>query len=289
MMNQFQQIKNVAILANPFAGAGNADKIAFELSNKLNVLNIPNQIYKHDWPNDITLNGFSDCWIIGGDGTINYFINKYPNCKLSLALFNGGTGNDFAWKLYGDTNVNDRFEQVVKASPKYIDAGIVNNKRFINCIGIGFDGEIIQSMKAIRFLGGKVGYLFAVLYKILGFKEKYITIQTIHGTWEQKCLLALVVNSSRAGGSFYIAPDAEIDDGQLNMVLCESLPIWKRLKFLPIIKSGKHLQLPFIKHELGKEFKFNCSSEMPIQVDGELIFAKIIQVQVLANHYIFRY
>ena len=171
-------IKKVAILSNPKAGNGNSLKTANWLAVSLSNLKIDHDIYPENWPAVEMLSNYSDCWSIGGDGTINYFINQYPNCKVNLALFDGGTGNDFAWKLYGDSNLSDRFKQVIHASPKSIDAGKVNNKLYINCMGVGFDGEIIKSMKAIRFLGGKLGYMLAVIIKIFNFKEKKFSIQS---------------------------------------------------------------------------------------------------------------
>ena len=284
-----KSIQSVAILANPKAGTGKAMKTAQWLSNQLTINHIANTIYCNQWPTSEVLNTFSDCWIIGGDGTINYFINHYPNCALVLALFDGGTGNDFAWKLYNNTNLSERYHQVMKGKPSYIDAGKVNDQLYINCMGVGFDGEIIQSMKAIRFLGGHLGYLLAVLLKIISFKEKYVSITNGENKWTGKYLLVLLVNSSRAGGGFYIAPTAQVNDGALNMVLCEALPIWKRFIYLPIIKSGKHMQLPFIKHQLGNEFTVHCEQITPVQVDGELLFASHILVQILSNQFLFRY
>jgi YegS/Rv2252/BmrU family lipid kinase len=289
-MHQYSnQIQCVAILPNPNAGNGKALMIAKRLSQRLIALNIEYTLFNNDWPSEQTLTNFSDAWIIGGDGTINYFINKYPCCSLNLALFNAGTGNDFAWKLYGDANLKDRLNQVLNANPKPIDIGVVNEKLYINCMGIGFDGEIIQSMKSIRFLGGHLGYMVAVLIKILGFKSPTLTIQTAQEKYTGKFLLALFVNSSRAGGGFFIAPSAQVDDGQLDMVLCEALPIWKRLIYLPIIKKGKHLQLPFIKHQLGAKYSIAADKTLPIQVDGELIFGKIINVSLHHHQFKFRY
>lgn len=288
-MSYQTSINKVAILSNPKAGNGRSMQAAKWLATALNGLKIDHDIYHENWPSNEILLHYSDCWIIGGDGTINYFINQYPNIKVHLALFNGGTGNDFAWKLYGETNIEERLNQVLNATPKWIDAGMVNQKLYINCMGVGFDGEIIKSMKTIRFLGGKIGYMLAVVFKILSFKEAKFNIETNNKIYEGKFLLVLIVNSSRAGGGFYIAPNAQINDGQLDMVLCKALPIWKRLIYLPIIKMGKHMQLPFVTESLGTSFKIKCDNEMPIQVDGELLFNKQIDVKVLANQFSFRY
>jgi len=283
------EIKNVAILANTTAGKGKSKQISIWLQEQLITLNKLSTIYDLEWPSDAELNQYSDAWVIGGDGTINYFINKYPNCKIPITLFCGGTGNDFAWKLYGDVKIEQQLATILTATPKPIDAAKVNGKLYINCLGVGFDGEILQSMKSIRFIGGHYGYLLAVIFKIFFFKEQKIQIQMGNETWNEKFLLALIVNSSRAGGGFFIAPPAALNDGLLNMVLSKKISILKRLWYLPVIQKGKHLHLPFIIHRLVEKITIKCEKELPIQVDGELLYAKDIQIEVLPSLFLFRY
>lgn len=281
-------ISSVAILTNSLSGKHKGAETAKWLSDQLAIKNIENTIYSDHWPSIEILDQFSDCWIIGGDGTINYFINQYPDCKLSLVLFNGGTGNDFAWKLYGGLSNQALFNSVFERTPKYIDAGKVNEKLYINCLGIGFDGEIVASMKTIRIIGGHFGYLIAVIYKILFFKEPLLEIQYGEQLIKGRFLLALFVNSSRAGGGFFIAPTAKIDDGKLDMVLANNMPVWKRLMYLPIIKKGKHLHYPFITHKLGESFTIHSNTELPIQMDGELLYLKKLEIKVLHKQFLFR-
>ncbi len=281
------QIRSVAILENPNAGKGHSGKLATWLSNELAARAITSMVFKENWP--AGFDDFSDVWLIGGDGTINYFINHYPNCDKPIALFKGGTGNDFAWKLYGDRTDAEQLEQVLHSVPKYIDAAKFNDTLFINCLGVGFDGEIINSMKAIRFLGGHLGYLLAVVLKIFSFREYTLHIKTINETWNEPFLLAMIVNSSRAGGGFFVAPEASITDGKLDMVLCKKMPVWKRLKYLPVIKSGKHMHHPFIIHRLEEKFIIQCEKEIAIQIDGELRYAKELLVEVLPAKFLFRY
>ena len=283
------EIKNVAILANTTAGKGKSKQISVWLQEQLINLNKLSTIYDLEWPSDADLNQYSDAWVIGGDGTINYFINKYPNCKIPITLFCGGTGNDFAWKLYGDVKIEQQLATILTATPKPIDAAKVNGKLYINCLGVGFDGEILQSMKSIRFIGGHYGYLLAVIFKIFFFKEQKIQIQIGEEIWNEKFLLALIVNSSRAGGGFFIAPPAALNDGLLNMVLSKKISILKRLWYLPVIQKGKHLHLPFIIHRLVEKITIKCEKELPIQVDGELLYAKDIQIEVLPSQFLFRY
>jgi diacylglycerol kinase family enzyme len=281
-------ITSVAILANNQSGKHKAGRTAQWLNSKLMELNIHSTIYTNEWPSNDSLHSYSDCWIIGGDGTINYFINHYPECSIPIVLFNGGTGNDFAWKLYGGLSNEALFDSIFDRKPQYIDAGKVNDRLYINCLGIGFDGEIVASMKTIRIIGGHFGYLLAVIYKILFFKESFLKIQTEQEQIEGYFLLALFVNSSRAGGGFFIAPTAEINDGNLDMVLADKMPVWKRLWYLPIIKKGKHLHYPFIKHQLGKTFTIDSDKPLPIQLDGELFYTNKLQISNLHKQFLFR-
>lgn len=280
-------ISYVAILENPKAGKGHSSSIAIWLEKELAKRNIASTLFKNEWPDHFA--DFSDVWMIGGDGTINYFINRYPNCTTPIALFKGGTGNDFAWKLYGDKNKEQQLEQILSSTPKCIDAGKFNDILFINCLGVGFDGEILRSMKTIRLFGGHIGYLMQVIHKIFFFHEYKFKISTGNETWNEEFLLVMVVNSSRAGGGFFISPNASVEDGKLDMMLCKKLPVLKRLRYLPIIEKGKHLNLPFVIHRLGTKFTIQSEKEMDVQVDGELRSAKDLRVEVLAGKFLFRF
>lgn len=282
-----KQIQSIAILVNPLAGKGESIKFDSWLEKELKKKEIQFQVFKNDWPENF--DSFSDIWIMGGDGSINYFINQFPNCKTPLALFKTGTGNDFSWKLYGELCNEAIFEKVLISDSKPVDVGKCNNTLFINSFGIGFDGEIIKSMNAIRFLGGHIGYLVAVVLKILSFREERFQIQCGVEAWNDRFLLLIINNSTRSGGGFKITPDAVINDGLLDLCLCKKLSVFQRLRYLPILKSGKHTMLPFVILRKGKSFRINAEREMAIQVDGELICAKEVQVDVLPNQFYFRY
>ncbi len=280
-------IHSIAILSNPKAGKGSAHETAKWLGNALEKTGISFQIFEQPWPTHF--DGFSDVWIIGGDGTLNYFINQYPDCQLPLALFKCGTGNDFAWKLYGDKDNAAIFKQVIQANVHCIDACKINQWWYINCLGIGFDGEIIRFMQAIRFLGGHLGYLLAVVLKVFSFKEKHFQITTAAESWQQPYLLVIANNSSRSGGGFFVTPNANMQDGYIDLLLCSKLNLLQRLRYLPVLQKGKHLHLPFVTHRLVKEVNIHLEQETDIQIDGELISAKDIQISVVPNKFLFRF
>lgn len=277
----------IGVFINSTSGKGRAIKVNTIITNQLKSKAVPFVMYKDDWPLHIA--NITEAWIVGGDGTLNYFINKYPNITIPLAIFKGGTGNDFSWKLYNNISTEEQIEKVLTATPKYVDAAMCNDKLFINGVGIGFDGEVLKSMSAIRWLGGHLGYLVVVIKKIFTFKEFEFSIQSSSHQYNQKFLIVNIANSSRTGGGFYISPLANVNDGQLNVTLCKPLPIIKRLKYLPVIEKGKHLQLPFISHHLTQKITIQMQQQVFAQLDGELIGGNKFEIEVLQNKFLFKY
>ena len=87
-------MKQVAFLINPHKRAQLQAYVAwvrFRVDFALSV-------FDEKWPDSLA--DFEEVWVMGGDGTFNYFVNRYPDCSIPIALFKGGTGNDFYWKLY---------------------------------------------------------------------------------------------------------------------------------------------------------------------------------------------
>ncbi|CAN5248146.1 diacylglycerol kinase family lipid kinase [soil metagenome] len=278
--------ESIAVLLNPVQNQ-KRKKILQQVLLKLNQNNIKPEVFRETWPTEI--NNFKQAWIIGGDGTLNYFMNYYRDINIPIAIFKGGTGNDFAWKLYGEMNSENQIEHILKCETKPVDAGICNDKVFINGIGIGFDGEVLKSITTIRRMGGHLGYLWIVLKKIFSFNEFTFNIDNNEATQTEKYLLVLITNSSRTGGGFLVSPQADIHDGKLNMILCNPLSIISRLKYLPLIEKGKHLKKPFIQHSKIAEVKISCKQEVYAQLDGELIRDTTFDIRILPDKYLFLY
>src|SRR5688500_14290207 len=142
--------KLIVVLVNPAAGKGKAGIIAGKVAEKLKNAGVGMQLYFTDWPQSLA--GFTDVFLIGGDGTLNYFINHYHECRLPISLFPAGSGNDFAWKLHGKKSWEESFEIAMNGKITAVDAGTCNGKYFINGVGIGFDGQVVKSMGRKRFV-----------------------------------------------------------------------------------------------------------------------------------------
>lgn len=280
------KLSTILILSNPQGKKRQIGKVSNEIISILTDKNIrfenPSQ-----WPTDIS--DYKEVWLIGGDGTLHYFINQYRDISIPIVMFKGGTGNDLAWKLYGEMKIEAQVRHVLDCTAIPVDAVRCNDKLFINGIGIGFDGEVLKSMRSIRMIGGHAGYLLAVIKKIFSYKELYMKIEIGENRLEGKYLLAFACNSSRMGGGFMVSPQSDISDGIINVILCKPLGILKRLRYLPIIEKGKHLDLPFISQYHTTSITITCSKKVPAQIDGELIYDDKFDIKILPGKFLFKY
>jgi diacylglycerol kinase (ATP) len=279
--------QTILLLINPLGNKKRIEKIVSQITAALSQRKILYETFIGSWPQQINI--YKEVWLVGGDGTVNYFLNFYTNIDIPIVIFKGGTGNDFATKLYGNLTVSEQIDVVLHAAIKNIDAAECNGRKFINGVGIGFDGEVLRSMTSIRRLGGHLGYLWIVIRKIFSFKEGHYRIRYNGNELLDEFLLVMITNSTTTGGGFIVSPEAKIDDGKLNMVLCKPQPVVKRLQYLPIIEKGKHLSRDFILHKEVANVKVECEKETLAQIDGELISAKTFEIKVLPRHYLFKY
>lgn len=243
--------------------------------------------FENEWPDNIE--SYTEIWLIGGDGTLNFFINKYPKLKIPVALFAGGTGNDFHWKIYHNMNYSNQVDHVLNAGTKKIDLARCNDKYFINMIGIGFDGEVLKSMSKARYIGGHMGYLIIVLKNIFSYKEVKYQFTTESTTFTENCLLCNVSNSNRTGGGFMVSPQADIYDGKLNFLYCTPLNFLQRIVYLSKVEKGSHLSLSTSHHQLVTKLKINAENEVYYQLDGELLKDKEFDIEVIPEGMIMKF
>ena len=278
--------RQVAIISNHLSGNGRGLSAATEIASLLQVKNITYQIFQDNWPEDWGV--FTDLWIVGGDGTLNYFVNKYPNEKRALMIFPGGTGNDFCWALYQGKKISEMVTIGLSETAKSIDAGICNGKLFMNGLGVGFDGAVAHALQGIQKTSVAV-YWKTILKLVLRFKESFFKISSENYNAQQKALMINLMNGERAGGSFFVTPGAAFDDGLLQVNLVRPVAPWKRFFFLPKIEKGKHTKLSVVEYFTC--FSMCIESDQPFHahVDGEYMYTSKVEVKTLPLHFNFIY
>lgn len=278
------------IILNPKAGKGKSINALSEVLGYLNNLGFENCIYKTQIKGDcIGINAFLNehktgnlIVIMGGDGTLNDFVNAAPiGLSTPVLCLPGGSGNDFATWLHGHHSLKEIFNQLDTNTLKPIQVSICNGKKFINGLGIGFDGWVAgKANSGQQWLPPSLKYHLAILSGLFTFRSFYTNLG--------QSLILAVANAPTYGGGFKVAPNADPTDAYLDFWNIKPIPTHKRPYFLSFIKKGKHANTPG-PYESKKisEINIQCHKPLPAHIDGEFFEAERFEIKTLGEKLMF--
>jgi diacylglycerol kinase (ATP) len=279
--------KHIALVCNPTNENQKSVQITAGIEVLLSGMDIPHKVFIETWPE--TFDGFTEAWIIGGDGTINWFINQYPSIQIPIAAFSGGSGNDFQWMLFGEKTVEQQVDQVLQGTPQLVDAGVCNERLFVNGVGVGFDGAVVHDLLGKKKLAGKASYLLSILKRIISYQEKPCILQFPTENIKQDCFMISIANGQRYGGGFYVAPRAVMTDGLLDVNIIGKISPLKRMKYMSVIEKGEHLNLEFITYRHTNRIVIESPTKLHAHVDGEYLYSDRFEIEVLPKRFSFIY
>lgn len=229
---------------------------------------------------------FNGIVLAGGDGSINLFFNKFRNLTVPVGLIRAGTGNDFYEHLFGKgDSLEAQLERAFGAPHFCVDAGICNNNLFMNGLGIGFDGDVVKSGLGKKFFTGKAAYFSTVLTRLFAYRETEVHIQTESESWDGPLFMLSAANGSTYGGGFRVAPHADMQDGLLELAWVHKITLWQRMRYLPVIEKGEHLNLPFIQYVQSKKLVLSSPVPLHAHLDGEWFQATRFEVEILPSRF----
>ena len=209
---------------------------------------------------------------MGGDGTLHDLINgikDFDNCALGLIPL--GTGNDFAASAGIPTDVKAAAEIIAFRDPQFIDyIQLSSGLRSINAVGMGIDVDVLK-----RTYAGKSQkrskYLKALISSLVHFKSCNFTVKYNGKEEKHFGLIAAVGNGKQFGGGIKLFPDAEIDDGYLDMFIVDYISKRKIPAAFIKLMRGKVNSIKEATAVRVKEVEFIADSEnFTIQAEGEL-------------------
>jgi diacylglycerol kinase (ATP) len=98
-----------------------------------------------------------------------------------------------------------------------------------------------------------------------------------------------VANAKRYGGGFLVAPRALVNDGLLDLAIVGKISPLKRMRYLPVIEKGAHLELPFIRYDQAPVVKITSPQNLHAHLDGEYMFASEFDISLSPGRFSFLY
>lgn len=157
---------------------------------------------------------------VGGDGTVNEVGRALASTETAMGILPCGSGNGLARHLNLPMNLKKCIDILDACEVHTLDYGIINGHPFFCTCGMGFDAFI--SMKfAEAGKRGPITYMQKILEEGLTYKPETYEIEDEEGTHSYKAFLVSAANASQYGNNAYIAPQASMSDGLLDIIVME--------------------------------------------------------------------
>ncbi|MDA3814368.1 MAG: diacylglycerol kinase family lipid kinase [Candidatus Cloacimonetes bacterium] len=272
-------------IVNSTAGRGKTGKKISKLVTSINEHKLDFEIELTKAPQhaiqlakDAIKKGFHNIISVGGDGTLNEVVNGVMHSgkadEVNVGIIPAGGGNDFAANFKLTSNIDKGVDLLMKFNLRKIDVGKIEDKYFINALGIGFDARVAIVSNKIKYLNGLPRYLLAVIKALVSLKMVEAEIIMDTGKINNPFLLLSIGNGLSTGGGFLLTPEARVDDGLLDICLINKVNRRRVLSLLPAAIKGKHLKEPEVVIHQSRKIEVITKNSLPIYYDGELPILK---------------
>ncbi|MBN2813264.1 MAG: diacylglycerol kinase family lipid kinase [Bacteroidales bacterium] len=212
---------------------------------------------------------------VGGDGTVNEVASALVNTSCLLGIIPAGSGNGLARHLHIPVNFTEALEVIKQHHVKIIDAGRVNGRYFFCTCGTGFDAKVGKEF-ASDSRRGMISYVRATIHQYIRYSPKSYILKIEEQKVKLKAFLVTFANSGQYGNNAYIAPNAQIDDGLLDLIVLRPFPKTSTLElglrlFFKNIDQSPYLEVMRVKKAT---LRLKGKQKITMHLDGEPVTLK---------------
>lgn len=300
-------MQSVMIILNPYAGRGHGGSVSAEIQEAFRRGNVSFELAETNAQDEATAlakqarqEGFEMIAAAGGDGTINEVVNGIAEATPEdetvggLAVLPVGSGNDFADMVGAARSFDAAVNAIREGKSRRVDLGLVEaqdsertyRRFFDNNLGVGFEAQVTVESRQIKRLRGFAIYVWAALRALRAYDQPHFELGWTDGdgathTESKPMLLISIGNSQRTGGAFYLTPDAEMDDGLLDMAFADAQSKIGILNLMPraMTRTGLYSQKSVYFSRL-RSICISSEKPVPVHTDGEVLSQGIEKLSI---------
>ena len=220
----------------------------------------------------------------GGDGTLNEVVAGaagFPNA--AVTVFSGGSGNDFV-KIFDDPKAFFDLHRLMDADETTFDLIRCNDDIALNICSVGLDARIgtdVSRYKRLPLLHGFRAYAASTVVNVVkGISEHYV-VEIDGEIIDGKHTFVCVCNGRFYGGGFNPIPEADPTDGKLDVLLVKEVSRAQVPLIIGKYKNGRYKELSHVARYFKTDrVKITCDKPTPINMDGELRVAQVVEMKV---------
>lgn len=218
--------------------------------------------------------------VMSGDGLIGQVGGALVGAGVPMGVIPSGRGNDFARVVGIPDDVEEAVAVLAGGRPREIDVGEVNGKRFLCIASCGFDSDANRIANESR-IKGRIVYAYAALRALASWKPARFALTLDGERREFRGYSVAAANSRAYGGGMFIAPDAELDDGLLDVVTTAEVGKLRFLANLPQVFEGKHVNNDEVTVSRAAEVRIEADRPFAVYADGDPVADLPATVRIL--------
>lgn len=226
-----EEKKKVVFIINPISGTQNKDSIIHLIDEVLDKSKISWEVrYTENAGHGVEIaaqaveEGVDIVVAVGGDGTVNEIGRSLIDTPTAMAILPFGSGNGLARHLEVPMDTRKALELINEGLVMEVDYGKINGTPFFCTCGVGFDAFV--SLKfAEAGKRGMLTYLEKTLQESLSYEPETYELETEDGKEKYKAFLITCGNAAQYGNNAYIAPQAMITDGLLDVTILQPFTV----------------------------------------------------------------
>ena len=253
--------------------------------------------------------------VLGGDGTVGEVVAGCVRpdgsgmvCgDVDLSIIHQGTGGDMARGLGIPKDEQDAVAVALSGTPIPVDVGVATFqpldgvdshasvqgdgslvRGFASTSNVGMAAEVVQLVTGrLKRLGNNGSFAVATVNCLARNRPRPVVLSTGDGVEHRLDIVDIdVCNNRFMGGGMLVAPDASLDDGELDVIIIGAAGRAKLIRTFPKIYSGRHVNDPLVRVERTAHLHVSTpdgADRQGVVLDGELVGQTPVAYRVLAS------
>jgi YegS/Rv2252/BmrU family lipid kinase len=208
---------------------------------------------------------------LGGDGFVGPIAGELRHRDTALAVLPGGRGNDFARVLGIPQDPAAATRVALNGHERQVDVASVDGAPYLGIASFGLDSDVQDIANETKLVRGNLVYAYATVRGILGWRMKRF-MATIDGDRHEFDGYSIAVaNTGVFGGGMHLVPGAELDDGELDVLLISRTSKLRYLRGLTKVFKGEHLDPNYTRVCRGSVVEVSADLPFTVYADGDPI------------------
>lgn len=278
--------RRICLIVNPSAGRGRAARVLPDVEAALRSHGLPFRVERTSslaHARELARSALEASEVaaaLGGDGLAGAVAGELAGTGGVLGVLPGGRGNDFARKLGISGDAAEACGVLATGAERTIDVAEADGAAFLGVLSAGIDSVVQDIVERTRLPLGELVYVYGALRGLATWRAVGWEVEIDGSARSFSGFTVAVANSGMYGGGMRLAPDARLDDGQLDVVLLHDASRLHAVTCMVKMFKGTHVHDAAVEVLPAREVTFRADRPFTAYADGDPIAPLPVTVRV---------